>query len=226
MHIRRFIMLTILTCLVAACNPGPATNANPVGADNPMGPKQQTAEPTIEPTSTPTPLPPREQVEQNAHLVITALRDKDMVALARLVHPELGLRFSPYANVQSTHLMFVASQVSVLMDDPRDFQWGHYDGSGEPIKLSFAEYYEKFIYDRDFAAAERVMMNEIIQQGNTIINIETFYPGAMFVEYNFPTGPDPNSISAEMEWKSLRLVFLPLGAYWYLVGIVHDQWTI
>jgi hypothetical protein len=29
-----------------------------------------------------------------------------------------------------------------------------------------------------------------------------------------------------MDWRSLRLVFEEQGGSWYLVGIVHDQWTI
>jgi hypothetical protein len=29
-----------------------------------------------------------------------------------------------------------------------------------------------------------------------------------------------------MDWQSLRLVFEETAGNWYLVGIVHDQWTI
>ncbi len=29
-----------------------------------------------------------------------------------------------------------------------------------------------------------------------------------------------------MDWCSLRLVFEKWGAQYYLVGVVHDQWTI
>jgi hypothetical protein len=29
-----------------------------------------------------------------------------------------------------------------------------------------------------------------------------------------------------MDWVSLRLVFIEEEGSWFLVGIVHDQWTI
>jgi hypothetical protein len=29
-----------------------------------------------------------------------------------------------------------------------------------------------------------------------------------------------------MDWVSLRLVFLQEDGTWFLVGVVHDQWTI
>jgi len=29
-----------------------------------------------------------------------------------------------------------------------------------------------------------------------------------------------------MDWQSLRLVLLPDGDSWRLVGVIHDEWTI
>jgi hypothetical protein len=29
-----------------------------------------------------------------------------------------------------------------------------------------------------------------------------------------------------MDWESLRLVFVQEDGAWWLVGIVHDEWTI
>jgi hypothetical protein len=29
-----------------------------------------------------------------------------------------------------------------------------------------------------------------------------------------------------MDWESLRLVFQEEGGVWYLVGVIHDEWTI
>jgi len=43
------------------------------------------------------------------------------------------------------------------------------------------------------------------------------------VEYHFP-GIDPQY--GGLDWRSLRLVFQQSGGEWYLVGIIHDQWTI
>ena len=55
-----------------------------------------------------------------------------------------------------------------------------------------------------------------------INNIPDFYPGGMMVEYHFP-GIDPEY--GGLDWRSLRLVFIPYGEDWFLVGVVHDEWT-
>jgi hypothetical protein len=59
--------------------------------------------------------------------------------------------------------------------------------------------------------------------GNSIDNSQEYYPGARIVEYYFP-GFDPQY--AGMDWRSIRLVFMEENNIWYLVGIIHDQWTI
>ena len=80
----------------------------------------------------------------------------------------------------------------------------YYAGSGEPIQLSFPDYYAKFVYDVDYANAPQVSLNHRLSTGNSIDNSAEFYPGAMVVEYYFP-GFDPQY--GGMDWRSLRLIF-------------------
>jgi hypothetical protein len=58
--------------------------------------------------------------------------------------------------------------------------------------------------------------------GNSIDNSSEFYPEAKIVEYYF-SGFDPQY--GGMDWRSLRLVFSELNDTWYLVGVIHDEWT-
>jgi hypothetical protein len=116
----------------------------------------------------------------------------------------------------------VPGQIKGLFADPTLYVWGVYDGSGLPIKLRFAEYYDQFVYDQDFANAEQIGYNQIIRMGNTINNCFEFYPGAKVVEYHF-SGFAP--AFEGMDWKSLRLVFQDEGGLLYLVGVIHDGWT-
>ncbi len=102
------------------------------------------------------------------------------------------------------------------------YHWGDYDGSGLPIDLTPGEYYNRFIYDRDFANPEEISYNRIIGQGNTINNTFEMYPEAIIVEYHFSGTPE----YAGMDWRSLRLAFEEKDNIWYLVGIIHDEWTI
>lgn len=154
--------------------------------------------------------------------VITALRDRQMNRLAQYVDPRRGLRFSPYAHVTRSDRRFWRSRVRRLGRSNYRYRWGRYDGTGEPIRLSWHDYFFKFVYSRDFARMEQVRYNRITQRGNTLNNLHAFYPGSIVVEYYSPDLQD----TAGLDWKSLYLVFQPRGKTWYLAGIAHDQWTI
>lgn len=103
------------------------------------------------------------------------------------------------------------------------YTWGSYDGSGEPIDLIFSDYYDRFVYNQDFANPHIVGNNQIVQTGNTINNIEEVYPNAQFVEFHF-TGFDPQYTG--MDWTSLRIVMEEYNSQLYIIGIIHDEWTI
>ena len=157
---------------------------------------------------------------------ILALKNSDLEGLSSLVHPSEGVRMSPYATVQTGtggDLVFSASEIGDLLADPTVHHWGTYDGSGLPIELTFREYYAEFVYSADFARPDVVGFNVRVGQGNSIDNIASAYPDSEMVEYHFE-GFD--SEYAGMDWQSLRLVFQEQSGSWYLVGIVHDQWTI
>jgi hypothetical protein len=157
-----------------------------------------------------------------AEAAIQALKAKDMDKLAELTSPGSGLRFSPYSFVRPEDLAFSPEQLKGLLKDPTVYVWGTFDGSGEPIQMTFAEYYERFVYSKDFASAEQIGLNERLGQGNTIDNSQEFYPEAVVVEYHLP-GENPDY--GGMDWQSLRLVFQQQEGQWYLVGIIHDEWT-
>ena len=165
-------------------------------------------------------------VAARAAEAIMALKAGDMEELSSLIHPNQGVCFSPYATVQTgagEDLVFSANQVRGLMTDPTVYHWGVYDGSGKPIDLAFRQYYDEFVYGVEFARPDVVGFDETVGQGNSINNIASVYPNGVMVEYHFE-GFDPGY--AGMDWRSLRLVLEEHDGSWYLVGIVHDQWTI
>lgn len=155
---------------------------------------------------------------------IKAMKDYDLEALSKMVHPEKGVRFTPYAYVEADQdIVLTAQQIKDAGSDDKKYVWGSYDGSGEPIELTFEEYYKKFVYDADFVNAKEIAYNETLGKGNSLDNSKEFYKDAFIVEYHFP-GIDPQYQG--LDWRSLRLVFEELEGSWYLVGIIHDQWTI
>ena len=156
--------------------------------------------------------------------ILNFIRSKDFTALGQYVHSRKGLRFSPYqfVNVEDDRVIQVADLVQ-LSADRNVHRWGVYDGSGADMNLTFNEYYQRFIYDVDFSKAPTVSFDKVVSFGNTMNGIKLEYPESRFVEYYFP---GLEAQSEGMDWRSLSLVFEQSSGQWYLVGIVHGEWTI
>lgn len=156
--------------------------------------------------------------------VLDSIKTKDMNELSTYVHPTDGVRFTPYEYVDMQNdKVFTASEVLGLNSDTHIYTWGVYDGIGDPIDLDFNGYYDEFIYDVDFINPHLIGNNVPIGVGNMINNLSEEYPNAEFIEFHF-TGFDPQYEG--MDWKTLRLVFEDVEGVWYLVGVIHGQWTI
>jgi outer membrane murein-binding lipoprotein Lpp len=160
----------------------------------------------------------------SALTVVELLQAQDMSGLSAHVHPAQGVRFAPYGYIDvQDNLVFSAQDIATLLASSQVNNWGAFDGTGDPIDFTFADYFDRFVYDQDFADPHMIGNNTLIGAGNTLININQAYPNGSFVEFHF-TGFDSQYLG--MDWKSLRLVFEELNGSWFLVGIVHDEWTI
>lgn len=156
--------------------------------------------------------------------ILNSLKKQDYRALANHLHPILGLRLSPYATVNvSNDVLIKSTELLKMLKENKKLYWGNYDGTGDPIDLSAKDYFAEFVYDVDFLNAEKVSLNKSMAKGNSIDNINSVYPQCDFVE-NYFSGF--NKKYEGMDWRALRLVFQKEGNRHYLVGIVHDQWTI
>ncbi|NTV91285.1 MAG: hypothetical protein HGA22_13150 [Clostridiales bacterium] len=163
-------------------------------------------------------------IQEKGDAVLLALKSNDMALLSSYVNPVSGVRLTPYSYVDAAKDITIKSnELAGLSSDTAKRIWGSYDGSGEPISLTFSEYLAKFIYDKDFLSAPQIIFNEEIQRGNSIVNVSEAYPGCLFIEYYFP-GFDTQYEG--MDWESLTLVFEQNGREFYLTGIIHNKWTI
>lgn len=198
-------------------------------------PATPTLEPVSEPSPTFEPLPNEGQpsmspAEAEAALegreseAIEALKNKDMQALSDLVHPEKGVGFAPYQYIDETNLTLTREELAGALADNTVRHWGAFDGSGDPMDMTFEEYYDRFIYNHDFSTAPNISYNQFKGHGNSINNMFVVYPEAIGVEYHFP-GFDPQYEG--MDWNALYLVYEKhTDGNWYLVHISHGQWTI
>lgn len=182
-------------------------------------PKADTTVVTIDPANK------ESQLMQATKVVMASLANRDYAAFASWFHPD-GVRFSPYGHVDTA--------MDVVMK-PTDFtgelaaanqkliNWGEYDGTGDPIKLTLNDYLKNFVYTVDFLKPESFKINTITNPGNAENNISQAYPGSDFTDSHF------SGFKKEydgMDWQSLRLVFRFQNGRYYLVGVIHDQWTI
>lgn len=159
-----------------------------------------------------------------AQQILLAIKDNNYQKIADFIHPNLGVRFSPYGYIDTlNHIKFNPKQFLQQVKKSEEIKWGHYDGTGKEIILPIDQYFEEFVYDADFLHADTTSVNEIIGKGNSLNNLEEVYPGSDFVEKHFYGG---DKRYGGMDWRSLRLVFQPLKEELYIVAIVHDQWTI
>jgi len=158
--------------------------------------------------------------------ILTLLKNKNYSAFAIYIHPFEGIRFSPYGFVDTVHDIKLSRQ-KFINEAGQPVQnmivWGEFDGTGDPIKMTLNNYMQRFVYDVDFVKPEKRSVNEFIGDGNSLNNLELVYKNCDFTESHFSGF---NEKYKGMDWKSLRLVFKIRDRKFFLVGIVHDEWTI
>ncbi len=155
---------------------------------------------------------------------LEAMKAKDYAALSALVCPERGVTFTPYSTVDpDCNQTLTADQIAGLAGDDTVYAWGLQDGSGSPIKLTGADYFDAFVFNADYTQAPIVSIDTVCASGNAMENVVESYPGGRFVEYHFP-GLDPTLEG--YDWCSLKLVFEEYQGQWCLTGLIHSEWTI
>lgn len=165
-----------------------------------------------------------ENIRVQADTILGHLKNKEFNKLAKYIHPEKGVRLVPYSYIDTArHQRFSRTEFKAIDPENDYFLWGNYDGTGDSIYLTLEGYHSEFLYSQPFENADSVSVNKRLGKGNTINNIKMVYPDARFIEYHFQ-GFDKRYQG--MDWASLRLVFEKYVDRWYLVALIHDQWTI
>jgi hypothetical protein len=156
--------------------------------------------------------------------VVKTLDPLDVEKLFDMAHPEKGILFSPYLFINTeTAIHLKKSEVQLSIKNNTIYNWGEYDGSGDPIELTVLQYFNRFVYDKPYKDAPLYDVNERIGQGNSLDNTIEIFPTSTFIEFHFE-GFDPDLNG--MDWRTIRLVFEQENNTYYLVAIIHDEWTI
>jgi|GEM_PF-668730 len=171
------------------------------------------------------------ELQSAADALLASMKAQDFEAVSAWVDAEQGVTFTPYSHVNfDNDLTLTADEVAGIATDSTVRHWGTYDGSGESIDLTAADYWDRFVWNADYTAAPDVTVCGVAQQGNIPENVDTAYPqgtdaasGYSYVEYHY-SGLDPQYDG--MDWCSLKVVFHQKDGAWKLVGIIHSQFTI
>ena len=208
---RRLLPTVLLTSLIVGCTPKPP----------PSSPPQANAPAAVQAVQTLDPAVARAAALE----VVEALKRRDMATVARYAHPTLGVLFAPYAYIEpSEHQIWTVTTLPRWFRDTQTRIWGAEDGTGFPIERTPAQYYERFVFPRDFTAGAKISVDDDQAKGNSINNAASLYPDGVRVEFYLPPTQTPEG--PNIDWRALRLVFVPVGGEPKLVAVVHDQWTI
>lgn len=153
--------------------------------------------------------------------VIALVAEKDYAALMAYIHPD-GLTFTPYSTVGEDDRTVEHDDFLAASESESSILWGHWDGSGENLSMTFDEYWGRFVWNTDYQSADTVTPNKITISGNAVENVQELYQGAQFVEYAVDSylGYDDGT-----DWSTLKLVFVRYDNQWYLRAIIHAEWT-
>lgn len=154
--------------------------------------------------------------------ILISLKNKDLHSLIKFIHPDSGIRLSPYAYISTTDKRFTRQTFLKAVESSTVIEWGITSGSGETIAMPVTGYFARYVYDVDFLQAEKIVVNQFLGSGNSLNNLLQFYPDTDFTESYF-SGFDKKY--GGMDWRTLRLVYKQIQDQFYLVGIVHDEWT-
>lgn len=164
------------------------------------------------------------QLLNTACYVIQALKEADYAAVASVVHPEKGVTLTPYSTVDfDSDRTMTRAELKSLPEDDTVYTWGVTDGRGSPINMTGDQYFDTYVFDTDYTQAVQIGVDRIMISGNALENLTEAYPGCRFVDFSIP---EQDPAMQGMDWSSLKLVFEPGDVSWYLVGIVHGQWTV
>lgn len=232
---RNALLLVAFAILAVACAPN--VPVNPQGTSVASHPSSSVAATAARSSASPAASARRSPTARDLAMVdaqrlvgdrvkatLHALALRDGALLASLAHESKGVRLSPRAFVRvDTDQVLTRTDLARAFTDTATRTWGIADGIGTPIVLSYARYHEHYVYARDFEHATWISYNHAIGSGNTIDNTAEVYPNAIMFEAYDP-GPDP--ARADFQWQSLRLLFEQSGNDWYLIAIVHAEWSI
>lgn len=217
--IMTFILIMVLIMIMTSCSTLPdridTVNGSPGVPgemdilDAPTAPESETASNTLSAFKT-------------ALEVLEAVKGRDYPLLASHAHPEKGIIFSPDAYVDyQEDSVFTAEQITEF-GSGAIYDWGYYDVSDEPLKLTADEYFTHYVYNKEFLSCRQIGVNSIIWSGNCPENVAEAFPDSIFVDFHDEGTEELDGI----DWSSLKIVMEPYNGMFKVVAIINSGYTL
>lgn len=156
-------------------------------------------------------------IADKADIAIKAIKFKSFATLSKIIHPKKGVRISPYYYVMQKDIVIKKNEFLPLYASTDQLIWG-VNNNLKLIELTFADYYQYYLYADDFANYDEIYYNPVSKVNNIIDNTRQFYPKAIFVEYHI----FDNFIDGSSGYRAiLKLVFEEYRNDWYLTAIIN-----
>jgi hypothetical protein len=154
--------------------------------------------------------------------IISALKKSGWEKFAAYFHPTEGVRFSPYAYVNTvTDVCLTKDEFLNLAKSGNVIVWGEFDGTGDTIRYNLNDYVKRFVMDKPYDTVTERTLNNYVHHGSSLDNLREIYPDVEVVEYYVPGTEE----YAQMDWGQLKLVFKMDANKFYLIAVIHNVWT-
>ena len=155
--------------------------------------------------------------------ILNLIKNKDYESLSEYIHPEKGVIFIPYTFIDyEENLVLKSVQIRDIDTDNSKYIWGFYGPSPRPIELTASEYFEQFVYDKDYLNASQIAFNYSISQGNSMENTKDIFEDCIFVDF-YDEGTQEYG---NLDWTSLKIVMEKYDGEFKVVAIVHSSYTL
>lgn len=154
---------------------------------------------------------------------LESIASRDYQKLAEYIHPEMGVIFVPYSYIDyEENLIFTCEQLKEVDVEKIRYTWGFYDQSPKKIELTFNEYIEQFVYDKDYLNVKQITIDATFREGNSVENVNEFFDGCIFVDFY-----DDGTVAYEgLDWSSLRIVTMKYENEFKVVAFIHSSYTL
>lgn len=162
-------------------------------------------------------------LDRFAQVVLQKMDNSLWAQFAEYFHPTKGCTFSPYTDLNNQSIQMSSDEFKSALQSDSVYVWGNYDGSGESISLNCQQYLKTFVYSHPFLKDfDAIHLEDSLAFSNTLNTVADVFPEAEVIEYYW-AGSDTYD---GMDWQSLLLYAEKSNNRYYLVAIVHNQWTI